>query len=169
MAGRVLVQDARGLTIPGGAALAEAIRRVSETVRRDSIREGLHPGALEVARRAQELAPRATARMARSIYAEVVESDDQHADILVGPAPRFFYARFAEFGTRPHPFRRALSRAQRRRNRATLAAEFGQAGTRVHPGTTAQPFLRPAIDELAPRVVDLFGQHIAAVLTEGAR
>ena len=59
-----------------------------------------------------------------------------------------YYARFAEFGTKPH----YLGKGAKRRSGSTRG--------RMHPGARPHPFLRPALDENEAAFYNLFKQRI---------
>jgi HK97 gp10 family phage protein len=126
-----------GMAIQGGAELEQKMKKVDDAVRADLLEKAVMPRADAVAESARGFAPKRTGRMAASIHAEIAEADDQHIDVVVGPEDRFWYAIYDEFGTAPH-----------------------EEGDGVHPGTSAQPFLRRALDERQEMVVAGIGQVI---------
>ena len=94
-------------------------------------------------------------------------------DVFVGPSLRHFYARFVEFGTASHEvFTRRSSRIRGMvggtrsvtgdvfSEADAAEAVFRTAGGSLHPGTTALPFLRPALDTLAESIVQGIGEEI---------
>lgn len=130
------------MTIHGGADLERKLKEADAVVRRSALEGAVVPQAERVAEAARARAPRSEApgrhgHMADSIAATVREADDQHIDVFVGPSLRHFYARFAEFGTAPH-----------------------EIGDGIHPGTTARPFLRPALDMLSESIVQGIGEEL---------
>lgn len=86
-------------------------------------------------------APHSSGHLRSSIEGRVIAAGTDSWAGIVGTGVS--YARFVEFGTKPHVIRV--------RNKRVLAnVRTGDVfGTVVnHPGTTAQPFLRPALDDL---------------------
>lgn len=69
--------------------------------------------------------------------------------MFVGPTTRAFHAHFVEFGTAP------------RINGGRFA------GTK-HPGTAAQPFIRPAWDATSGTALDLIGDELRAEIMKAA-
>jgi HK97 gp10 family phage protein len=125
------------MTIQGGAELERKLKGLDATMRADLLEKAVMPQADAVAESARGFAPKRTGRMAASIHAEIAEADDQHIDVVVGPEDRFWYAIYDEFGTAAH-----------------------EEGDGVHPGTTAQPFLRRALDERQEMAIAGIGRVI---------
>lgn len=100
---------------------------------------------------AKTVVPRRTGNLGRTIRLGTVTDDS--VTVLAGGRSGVGYARAVEFGTQPHVIvprrRKALAWGGRRRLSGALAS--GSAPTffakRVnHPGTRAQPYLRPAAE-----------------------
>lgn len=71
------------------------------------------------------------------------------AILYMGPVKGLFYAKFVEFGTRPH------------KNGGRFAGS-------QHPGTAPDPFMRPAFDAEAQRTVDRLAPLIWAEIDKSA-
>jgi HK97 gp10 family phage protein len=129
------------MTITGGAEMEQQFKLLDATLRGDLLEDAVVPQADAVANLARAYAPRRTGRMADSIHDEIAEVDAEHIDVVIGPDDKYWYARFPEFGTASH-----------------------EDGEGVHPGTTAQPFLRRALDERQEVVVMGIGRTIGDAL-----
>ena len=84
----------------------------------------------------------------------------QQGVVFVGSTDR--KAHLIEFGTEPH-----LLLAKDKKVLASSEAVFGPAG--AHPGTTAQPALRPAWDALRDTVIKTIGQELWAALEKARK
>lgn len=108
---------------------------------------------------------RSLGHMRDSIKTRVLKTGEPgEVAVWMGPSKAHFWAKFVEFGTQPHPGRAAkLKVGSSRRRRAY----------RGHPGTKAQPFLRPAFDANVERVPAAFGeamwQEIGKLLGGGSK
>ncbi len=76
------------------------------------------------------------------------------------------YAHLVEFGTRPHSTSAGVSsRSKDERTKAFTATQ-----TTKHPGTQAQPFMRPAFDQNRGNIVRIMHEELAAgVVTEAKK
>jgi HK97 gp10 family phage protein len=75
-----------------------------------------------------------------NIGKEVVKNSGTKVEVDVGPDKDHWYYRFVETGTSGHEIRPATKQA--------LLIEMTQFAARAeHPGMSARPFLRPALDE----------------------
>jgi hypothetical protein len=99
----------------------------------------------------KETVPRKTGNLGRTIRLGTVTEND--ATIIAGGQQGVGYARFVEFGTRPHVIvprnRRALAWGGPRRLSGSLrsGARATNFATRVnHPCTQPKPYLRPAAE-----------------------
>jgi HK97 gp10 family phage protein len=126
--------------------------------------------------RAQELVLRAGAEVVRTAAADNVRSAsssvasdikierirDEGGGVVVGIAPtrKTWYAVMLERGTRPHTIAMPSGKAMK------FVGSSGDAFRRTvhHPGTKAQPFMRPAADENHERIVDAVGDSARTIL-----
>ena len=76
----------------------------------------------------------------------------------IGPSKRQWYARFREFGTKAHSVK------PRRAKALQVGLDTFRASVRNHPGTAAQPFLRPALDENGGDAQAAMGNEVKRVL-----
>lgn len=70
-------------------------------------------------------------------------------EMFIGPVVQAFYARFVEFGTAPH-------------------INGGRFSGTQHPGTSPQPFMRPAWDAGQQGVLDRVGQEMWSEISKAA-
>jgi len=94
------------MKLSGAREMTATMRRVEHCLTLDAMRENLRLGAEAIRARAAEMCPRGALppHMADHI---VIQFSDKGLVVFVGPARRFFYALFVEFGTikmGPHPF-----------------------------------------------------------------
>ena len=101
-----------------------------------------------------------TGETTRSIGVVAARVSERTASIRVGPRRgngyKGWYAHFQEYGTAPHVI-------------AALPGKFLNVGGRPvkrvnHPGTAAQPFMRPAVDEQLPAVLEEIKRGLQAAL-----
>lgn len=101
--------------------------------------------------------PVRTGELKRSLMVKV----EPHR-IIIGPTAE--YAPFVEFDTKPHEIRA--------KNKQALSFMMG--GKRItvrsvhHPGTTAQPFVRPAFDDWIAAVGPAIGEANVKTITDKA-
>lgn len=138
------------MSVEGLAALYRRLNAVADTgLRRDL----LGKVALRAVDEAKTLVPRKTGNLGRSIRLGRVSDDS--AEVLAGGIGGVGYARYVEFGTRAHvirPRNRRVLRWSRGGRRLTGTARSGTsdfiyARQVNHPGTRAQPYLRPGVEK----------------------
>lgn len=76
----------------------------------------------------------------------------------IGPSKKQWYAKFREFGTKAHSVK------PRRAKALQVGLDTFRARVRKHPGTPAQPFLRPALDEKVGDAQGAMGSEVKRVL-----
>lgn len=108
------------------------------------IADGLIKAGLIVERRAKQICPRKTSRLARSITSEVSKNR-----VVIGSNVE--YAPMVEMGTRPHTITP--------KNKKALFWPGAGHPVKVvnHPGTRPQPFLRPALIGSLRKIKKVFG------------
>lgn len=92
------------LRVDGGEKLARELRALSTRVNRQVQRDALMAGGEVIRAAAAAMAPRAPGApdLADNIVISQARPDDGSVGIAIGPARRFFYAGFQEFGTSRH-------------------------------------------------------------------
>lgn len=96
--------------------------------------------------------------IADSIEVEILTQKGQRVTVGVAPDKnKAWYAGFVEFGTQPHVIIRKDAKALR-----FASGEF--VNNVSHPGTAAQPFMRPAFDEHSDKAKSAMGNETKKVL-----
>lgn len=135
------------LAFEGGRELADALKQLTPRVAARLQREGLEEAAEPMRRAMGAKAPRRPPHpdMADQIVTQRVRGTDaQEVAIAVGPAKRFFYGSFQEFGTVRHgaqPFARPAFDENWQKSLAILGAAMWRelAGRGVRRGTVVAP------------------------------
>jgi HK97 gp10 family phage protein len=83
----------------------------------------------------------------------------KNTEILIGPDREHWYYLFAEMGTDPHEIK-----PRKKGGKKALAFEGLVRRSVNHPGSTARPFLRPAVDSAKGRATDAVGKVIKRVV-----
>jgi len=94
-----------GLQVSGLEQLARELRAMPERAGRTAQRRALVAGGELIAKKAGQNAPRRPGQpdMADHIVISNARPEDGSVGIAVGPASRFFYGSYQEFGTAHHP------------------------------------------------------------------
>lgn len=140
MTGRLFNADV-STTLSTGAyenALRRALGRMSDDVKKAVVRTGV-----DVQNRARELCPVDTGRL-RSSIVHRVETHGRAVGVVVGT--NVSYGSDVEYGTKPHVILP--------KNKKALYWKGARhpVGKVNHPGTRAQPFMRPALAIAADRL-----------------
>jgi len=104
----------------------------------------------------QAAASRAKGKIAANMTKERLS--DSPITVGIGPSKRQWYAKFREFGTKAHSVK------PRRAKALQVGLDTFRARVRNHPGTVAQPFLRPALDENGGDAQTAMGNEVKRVL-----
>jgi HK97 gp10 family phage protein len=144
-----------GMKISGGPQFAKALQALPFNKQRGVLVSMLKKAGEPIRERMEELAPREPGKpdLADSMVIQSVRSieevdeldvrklDDSEAAVAIGPTKAAFYGHMVEFGTAPHG---------------------------NHPGTSPQPFARPAFDETQNAVLRSIQEDIWARLRQTA-
>lgn len=105
---------------------------------------------------AQDLAPYDTGTLRRSIFTDV--SDDGFHGEVAQDSDIASYGVMMEYGTAPHDIYPVTAKA--------LFWDGALYPVKVvhHPGTAAQPFMEPALEQNADRIQDFFNEAIEKVI-----
>lgn len=137
---------ADGITfeITGLKELDKAMKKLERRTQRNVGIKSLRKGANLIKDRAKELAPKTGyGTLAKSMGTAVRRGRygklEMHVLPRKGKKQKYdgYYAHFVEFGTAPHKI-----------------------GKRQHPGTEAQPFLRPAAEQMADKAIKAVGESL---------
>lgn len=148
----------RDQTIVGGQALDDLLQTLPAKMQKNINRAGLRAGAAVLLPEVKSRIPvdsgalRDSARITTRARGATVS-----ASVKVGNSVAW-YAHLVEYATRPHV----------ERPRRDQAMHFGSATVREvdHPGTRAQPFMRPAVDTAFPSMVTAVTNKIRERLTK---
>jgi HK97 gp10 family phage protein len=147
------------ITIEGTEALARQLGALDGNAGRTILRRATMAGAQIVVKAAQSNAPVRTGTLRRSIHAVETASSRLAAEVTVGT--NVTYGRMVEEGTRPHVI-------YPRDKQALFWKDALHPVRRVqHPGTPAQPFLVPALENNAARVEGEIRDAIEQLLSRG--
>lgn len=113
----------------------------------------LHVVGQFVADEAQAIAPVDSGNLRDNITYRVVREGKNYV-CWVGVKRPAFHAALVELGTSGHSMKPKDGDAQP--NMTDLADHFGKASNIQHPGTRAQPYLRPAVFGNAKKIVRIF-------------
>lgn len=120
-----------------------------ETVITPGARASVQAACQTIQQRAQERCPVDTGALQASITTEI---DDSGKTIVGIVAPHTSYAAYVEFGT------------------GVAGANSPGAGAGPYnenwPGMAAQPYMRPAYEEVKPQILELFRSNIATQLRQ---
>lgn len=147
--------------IDGLAALEKALAELPEKLQRNVVRGGLRAGAKVIEQRAKDAVPVRSGKLRDSIRVSVrVKRGVPEATIRAGGRDKggAFYAHWVEFGTGAHLIK---PKARKSLVVASILRE-----TVDHPGATAHPFMRPAMDAGAQEAVLAFGEYVRKRLTK---
>lgn len=164
--------------ISGGRALDELLKTLAPKMQKNIMRAALSAGARIIVKEAKERAPVGpTSSTNEAMYggyagalkdsvrltSGINKKGEPFASAKAGGTNKkgadLYYIGFVEFGTRPHVIR------PKGKKRLQLAGHF-IAGTVMHPGTTAKPFMRPAFDAAHGAAVAAVAAKIRERLTK---
>lgn len=131
--------------------LADLPLRVGRSVQVAALKKAAEP----IAEAARRLAPKRTGVLAASIRVAVKRgATAARATVQIGlEAPGRWYGHLVEFGTKPHSLSPGDARSRR-----YVANPDGP----WHPGTSPQPFMRPAFEFMKNHAIDVYVQSIRA-------
>lgn len=89
---------------------------------------------------------------------EVVRSDENQAEVNIGPDKEHWYYQFIETGAQPHEI------SPKNRKALAFPGADGEMVTKIvhHPGFAARPFLRPAMQNNQDQARDAAGERFRA-------
>lgn len=182
-------------TLKGGPELMTFLQAFPERIQKGALRSGIRAAAAPIRDQARLLAPKETGQMAKSIKTGSPNLQDGVLSVKIRlKGPHAFLGVFHEYGVRPHVIRAKgsdtvtpkganavtvggtilSSRIANRKGRSEGFSEEGGAlkiggefvsGAVMHPGHSARPFMRPALDMKADEAVNAFGAKVRAYLS----
>ena len=166
------------INISGGRALDDLLKTLAPKLQKNIMRSALSAGARVIVKEARQRASVGpTSSTNEAIYggypgalkdsvrlsSGINKKGEPFASAKAGGLNKkgadVYYTGFVEYGTRAHVIR------PRGRGRLQLAGHF-VAGTVMHPGTTAKPFMRPAFDAAHAAAVAAVAAKIRERLTK---
>lgn len=167
--------------LKGGADLAAFLDAFPKKLQNGAIRSGATAAAKPIRDQARANAPRKTGKLAKAVKTGSPRVDGSQVRIRVRLAGEHsFLGMFFEYGVRPHYITagdsgkspRLLTRAARDGGASDVEAgklKIGDnyiTGAVLHPGITAQPFMRPALDARANEAIKAFGARVQSYLKD---
>lgn len=142
---KVRVLGIKGIEKAFKKKVAEAEKALEKTV---------HVAAKVIRDAAADNAAQRTGELSERIVRETTEKKAETVTVAVGPDDEVdWYGLMVEFGTGSHDVTP--------QNKQALKTDTDRfAASAKHPGTTAQPYLRPALDEKADEAVDEAGRTL---------
>lgn len=147
----------RDEVIGGGAELDDLLQTLAPKIHKNINRTALRAGAKVYLDEVKQRIPEASGALKKSARITTrAKGREVSASVKVGNSVAW-YAHLVEFGTRPHEIK-ATGGAMR----------FGETVTRFvqHPGTRAQPFMRPTADEKMGEAVAAYKAKVKERLTK---
>jgi len=127
-----------GAVITGEAELMNRLNAMANDLKKDITKEALIAGA-EIVKRAAE--SKAHGSVAQHIEIETIFVGQGLPKVLIGPDKDHWYAAFQEFGAKRHTIKIGAGKKILSDGSEVFGREVN------HPGVTAKPFMRPAIDD----------------------
>lgn len=167
-------------TITGGRELDELLRTLAPKLQKNINRAGLRAGAVVLRDEVKGNVPVQSGDLRKSVR---ITSRAKGADVSVSVKAGdsiAYYARFVEYGTRPHLIKvddrdRGINRRTGNRisittinrQQRSLAIGGNLIGPSVqHNGARPKPFMRPAVDSALPRAIEAITAKIRERLTK---
>lgn len=150
--------SARDEVIGGGRQLDDLLQTLPAKMQKNINRAGLRAGTAVLLAEVKQRIPTDTGQLAASARITTrARNGEVSASVKVGNFVAW-YANMVEFGTRPH-------KIKPKRDGGVM--RFGGMVAREvdHPGTEAQPFMRPSIDAKFPEVIAAITAKIRQRLT----
>ena len=142
----------------GGKELQAALNQLPAKIERNVMRSALRQGANVIRNDARQNAPVDDGDLKKSIKVSTRARGGKVTATLRAGDKKVFYAHFIEYGTKPHDIAA--------KNKKVLVFEDGGKATRAkHPGVTAKPFMRPALDDKSDEAVQAVANQIRKVLS----
>lgn len=163
----------------GGKELAAFLQAFPARIQKGAIRSALTAAAKPIRDQARANAPRESGLLAKSIRtgSPKVEQDGRVTIKVRLVGKHSFLGPFIEYGVRPHfisagdsglSARKLTQKAAREGSTAESGVlKIGNAfvsGGVMHPGITAKPFLRPALDKMADTATQAFADRLRSYL-----
>jgi HK97 gp10 family phage protein len=161
-----------GVEIKGLSELQKLLDTLPAKIEANIMRGAMRAGAKVVQESAKAKAPRKSGKMAEGLKITTRSRSGVVSASVKASGPHAFLAPMIEFGTKPHFIsvsdenknfnaKRGRLESVSSVNRRFLVIGGEIVGKSVsHPGSRAQPFMRPALDENTERAVVATGEYI---------
>ena len=163
--------------VEGLAEIVATLKDLPEKLQRKVVRKALAKATKPTLAAARQRCPKDAGLLKKSLGRKTVTYVESGSIVaIIGPRGGFermvtrrgrskpekanplYYAHLVEFGTKPHSLARADTKIGRR-----IANDMK---IRMHPGTKARPFMRPAFDSTKGEVLRIFGEEVAKGLEQ---
>lgn len=141
------------ISVNGLAELQKFLDQLPAKIERNIMRGALRAGAKVIEKEAKTNIHSISGELRDSLK---IRTGSRRGTVTATIRSRLFYARFVEYGTRPH------------RITSETALAFGKTLTRSvdHPGAQPHPFMRPALDSRAQDAIVAAAEYIKKRLTK---
>lgn len=146
--------------ITGGAELQKMLSDLPAKIEGRIFRGALRAGAKVIERKAKELAPVRTGKLRDSIKVSTRSRRGRISASIRAGNKKSFYAQWVEFGTAKHFIKPKESKS--------LFFAGVSKETVDHPGATAKPFMRPALDSSQDEAIRVFADYVRKRLAKEA-
>ena len=162
--------------VTGLDEVKRALSTLTDDIAKDeAVAAAVARGAVVIQREARRLAPRRRGKLRRNI--RIKRTKMKGGVIIYQVGVRGGLGHLVEFGTAPHTIRASYARRIQRLARGKgagvkMVLTDGKTffGPEVqHPGTSPQPFLRPAFDSKTGEAIEELKRHIWAGVQKAAR
>lgn len=148
-----------GFSLEGDEEFLRNLIRLGDAWAGQSLATAAQRGAQVLEMAAEPMAP------GPNLVTEVVEQIPGKVTVAIGPDKAHWYYQFFETGVSPHE----IPSAKKDKGKIVLHFAGGPDGETFafsvdHPGMSASPFLRPAVDTQKQAAVDAVGAELARVM-----
>lgn len=138
----------------GGKELQDALNQLPAKIERNVMRSALRQGANVIRNQARQNVPVEDGDLKKSIKVSTRARGGKTTATLRAGDKRAFYAHMIEFGVAPHGVKKGAKRK---------SGKY-QDGKK-HPGFSAKPFMRPAVDDKADEAVQAVANQVRKTLS----
>lgn len=146
--------------ITGGADLQKMLNELPAKIEGRILRGAVRAGAKVIEEKAKELVPVRTGKLKDSIKVSTRSRRGQISATVRAGDRKSYYAQWVEFGTAKHFIKPKESKSL---FFAGMAKEVVN-----HPGASAKPFMRPALDSSQEQAVRAFADYVQKRLAKEA-
>lgn len=144
--------------VKGLAELQRMLDTLPPKIERNIMRGAMRAGAAVIMRHAKAAVPVDAGLLRESLRVSARARGGQVTATVIAGGPSTFYARFVEYGTKPHTIT-----AKNRKGLSVGGLFFKSVD---HPGARPRPFMRPAMDTQAQAALVAVGEYVKMRLTK---